>query len=483
MHRIFLPSVMIALTIGAAGVAAQEHAIVTGTVAYRERIALPPTATIEVTLEDVSRADVTSDVIARTQLIGGRTPMAFELPFEVDDIDGSRRYAVRARIVDGDRVLFTTANNALVLTQGHGNRAEVMLAMVASPVPPPPEPRPSSAPAADMEPLAEILPRPIELAGLPASFSGTLACPDCRGIRYELNLFPDDSFFLRTTRLGVKPEAAEDHLGSWVRSSDRRSVVLESSRGTREVFASQDARTLRKLGPDGRPVGAVGLRDLRRASRFSPVDVRASMSGIVRAEGDVLEFTECSTGQRWPVTPNDVATQLRTAALKAGTRAGNAVYATIDGRVSVTASRLGQGSVDVARVVETANGKSCAPRFASVPLDGTSWRLTTLAGSAIPESTAIPTAGTVVPSLVFNADSSSFGGNGGCNRLTGAYRTNGEALRLQGIGTLKACAEGTEREALFRGALNDTRSYRILGRTLELVGPERQTLATFEATD
>ena len=114
-----------------------------------------------------------------------------------------------------------------------------------------------------------------------------------------------------------------------------------------------------------------------------------------------------------------------------------------------------------------------------MPLEKTSWRLTRLAGSAVVAQPG--PAGT--PGLTFREDSSSFGGHGGCNRVTGAYRTNGEDLRLQGIGTLKACATISDRETQFRTALIDTRSFRILGRTLELFNSDRRPIARFEAVD
>jgi putative lipoprotein len=203
------------------------------------------------------------------------------------------------------------------------------------------------------------------------------------------------------------------------------------------------------------------------------------MIGVYRFEAGLAEFTECSTGQRWSVTTTDAAGELRAAAARAGGRAANAVFATVEGRVTARAPATGQLSLDVARVVNTTAGRSCAARFASVPLEKTSWRLTRLGGAAVPAQPGLAAA----PGLVFRDDSGSFGGNGGCNRVTGGYQTNGEDLRLQGIGTLKACPTVTDRETLFRSALNDTRSYRILGRTLELFNGDRQAVARFEAVD
>ena len=57
---------------------------VTGTVTYRERIALPPTAVIKVQLVDVSRADTPAIVLGEqiTQAAGKQVPFAFEIQFD-----------------------------------------------------------------------------------------------------------------------------------------------------------------------------------------------------------------------------------------------------------------------------------------------------------------------------------------------------------------------------------------------------------------
>lgn len=46
-----------------------SRATVTGTVTYRERIALPPGATVTVRLQDVSRADAPAEVLAEEMIV------------------------------------------------------------------------------------------------------------------------------------------------------------------------------------------------------------------------------------------------------------------------------------------------------------------------------------------------------------------------------------------------------------------------------
>ena len=103
------------------GSAAEPQAVLTGTVTYRERIALPPNARVEVRLEDVSQADAPADEIASQTIAanGKQVPIPFELRYLPKDIDPSHRYAVRASLTsaEGD-LMFTTAMQYPVLTGG-----------------------------------------------------------------------------------------------------------------------------------------------------------------------------------------------------------------------------------------------------------------------------------------------------------------------------------------------------------------------------
>ncbi|HZL85692.1 MAG TPA: YbaY family lipoprotein, partial [Candidatus Krumholzibacteria bacterium] len=81
----------------------------TGNVLYRERMMLPPGATVTVTLEDVSRADAPAVQLAQTvfQPQGG-PPFPFSLEYDPARITAGARYAVRARIDNQGQLLFTT---------------------------------------------------------------------------------------------------------------------------------------------------------------------------------------------------------------------------------------------------------------------------------------------------------------------------------------------------------------------------------------
>jgi putative lipoprotein len=112
----------------AAGCASRAPAQVKGTANYHERMALPPGAVFEATLEEVSKADAPSEVIAGTRLQAPPgPPIAFEIPYDAARIDARHRYVVRARILVDGELLFTTDRSHLVLTGGQGSDVSLLL--------------------------------------------------------------------------------------------------------------------------------------------------------------------------------------------------------------------------------------------------------------------------------------------------------------------------------------------------------------------
>ncbi|MDM0052462.1 YbaY family lipoprotein [Variovorax sp. J22R115] len=106
---------------------------VTGSVTFRERIALDPSAEIVVHLLDVSRMDVAAVVLAeqRIRADGRQVPFNFALSVDPARIDPRMRYNVSARILQGDKLLFISDTAYPVLTQGRGTTADLMLVRVA----------------------------------------------------------------------------------------------------------------------------------------------------------------------------------------------------------------------------------------------------------------------------------------------------------------------------------------------------------------
>lgn len=107
---------------------------VSGTLSYLQRIALPPDSEVIVQLRDVSRADASAVVLAEQRFkTRSQVPLPFELVVDPARIDPRLRYAVAARIERGGRLMFINDKVYPVLTQGSGNRTELILHMVSRP--------------------------------------------------------------------------------------------------------------------------------------------------------------------------------------------------------------------------------------------------------------------------------------------------------------------------------------------------------------
>jgi len=111
---------------------------ITGSVTYRERVALPPSAVVKVRLVDVSRADAPATVIGEQVIkaAGRQVPFAFEIAYDPKRIEERFTYAVQARIEDEDgRLRFISDRHYPVLTRGAGRHVDLVLIAAAAPAP------------------------------------------------------------------------------------------------------------------------------------------------------------------------------------------------------------------------------------------------------------------------------------------------------------------------------------------------------------
>ena len=99
-------------------------------VTYRERIALPSDAVIDVQLIDTSVADVAAQTVAEVLINaeGRQVPVPFTLTYDPAKIVPANRYSVRATIRSGDGMLmFSTTQAYPVLTHGAPSKVNLLL--------------------------------------------------------------------------------------------------------------------------------------------------------------------------------------------------------------------------------------------------------------------------------------------------------------------------------------------------------------------
>ena len=115
----------------------EPNASVSGTVTYRERLALTEDAKLIVELRDVSYADAAAPLIARQTIDRpGQVPIKFKVEYSKQDINTRSTYSISARIVESDdRLAFTNDTAYEVITGGNPSKVEMLLVLVQ----PPPE--------------------------------------------------------------------------------------------------------------------------------------------------------------------------------------------------------------------------------------------------------------------------------------------------------------------------------------------------------
>ncbi|EIM15983.1 YbaY family lipoprotein [Pseudomonas chlororaphis] len=94
-----------------------SNASLDGEVFYLQRIALPPAATLSVSLQDVSLADAPAVVLAEQKgPVKGQVPLPFHLSYDPAQVKPGHRYSVSARIELAGKLLFvTTEHNGVKL--------------------------------------------------------------------------------------------------------------------------------------------------------------------------------------------------------------------------------------------------------------------------------------------------------------------------------------------------------------------------------
>jgi putative lipoprotein len=167
-QRLVLAGAAAALVVALVGCrTAGPGTAVRGTASFRERIAVPPSAVFEAVIEDVSRADAPAGVIATRRIENpGNPPYAFTIPYDAAAIDERHTYSVRARILVGDRLLFTTDEITAVITRGNPTAVSLVMRLVGA------------APTEPGPPLEGTTWTLARLGGAPVAVAGGQQVPD-----------------------------------------------------------------------------------------------------------------------------------------------------------------------------------------------------------------------------------------------------------------------------------------------------------------
>lgn len=314
---------------------------------------------------------------------------------------------------------------------------------------------------------------------LPASFSGTLPCPDCEGIRAQLDLWPDGVFHLN--RAGDGTPHRDDDLGRWRRDPGSPVILLYGGREMPLQFEVVGPRTLRALDVFGNPAGNGDRYDLHSDGQLLPADLSGGLHGMFRYLADAPMFEECLTGRRYPVAMEGDYLALERAYLaRPDATPGAPVMASFDGEISRRPPMEGAGTVPtvvVRRFVGVWPGQTCERAMSHASLTPQYWRIVSLRGvtvSLVAEERE--------PHLILRGEAGGYIATAGCDRLKGSYRVSGLQIAFDPPGSAAPCpTELRQRETILLGVLSAARSWKIQGQVLELFDASGTPIAVLEA--
>jgi copper homeostasis protein (lipoprotein) len=433
---------------------------ITGTASIRERIALPADAVFEAVLIDIAIADAPARELGRVRVEpAGQPPFRFTIPYRDSDLSNRGRYAVRATVRQGERLLFTTDTITSVLKGGPQPPVSLQLVQVGAN-------------------------RQAPLGRLPASWRGDLSAGGNTS-RWQVDLAADGTFQLRQSSLpGSKPAAGRNHddIGRWRLEPGSQRLVLQGGREAPVVLQPLDqGAALRRLGLDGQPLPAGGNDRLQRLPAPQPIDPRLHLIGQFRYMADAASIRLCATGAQLPVAMEGDYLALERAYLAAQPAAapGKPMLVNLEGLItSRPSAEPGRGPVRtlvVKRFVGVHPGQGCA----RPELRGQHWQLQALQDGEGPNLFAAPGR---PPELLLAADSDRVSGSGGCNRLVGSARIAGETIQFSPLAsTQMACpAEVMAFERRYSDALARVRRWSIDKRSLLLQDGRGRTLLLFQ---
>ncbi len=189
-------------------------------------------------------------------------------------------------------------------------------------------------------------------------------------------------------------------------------------------------------------------------------------------------FHDCRSGLEWPVEPSGEYRRLEREYAARSAEPGAEPKVSLEGRIEQRARMEGSGTeptLVVEEFVAAMPGETCQPSESWTGLTNSRWRPVRIGELNVTVADAQHE-----PWLVLEPSSQRLTGSGGCNRFSGSYTAGRDTLRFGRIvATMMACPD-MKTESAFLRALNDTRRYRVLGRTLELLDSGGRVLARLE---
>lgn len=315
--------------------------------------------------------------------------------------------------------------------------------------------------------------------GGPVSWQAEVSCPGCSERWLTLTLFPDGFFRLRERYLAPGGGRGEDFhdLGRWsLADGDASRLMLRGGSEQPRQFRLNPDGSLRMLDSAGHELVSIREYLLPRLPRPDMISDAMRLLGFYVADGGAGLFTECLTGQVWPLAKNAVGAELAARHATLAARPGVAPpLVAVVGRFQGSTPWSNQpGQLEVVQLDRFWPGEQChrGPFAPAQPLQATAWQLIELDGERLPHHALDPMA--MRPQLRLRADGRLLLQTG-CNRVSGSYLRAGDQISFPRLVTTRmSCAPMImQREQTLLASLRVVRQWRMVGNQLELSDGER----------
>jgi len=137
MTRLRTLTILFTLLVGACSTMPQ-NALITGSLSYRERIALPPGAKAEIAVVPAAPANAAA-ILKRDVPVQGQVPLPFQLELPSGALDPGQHYILRGSIAGGDGAPLWRGDSATPIDPGQRKQdiGMIVLAHVTPPLPKP----------------------------------------------------------------------------------------------------------------------------------------------------------------------------------------------------------------------------------------------------------------------------------------------------------------------------------------------------------
>jgi copper homeostasis protein (lipoprotein) len=205
---------------------------------------------------------------------------------------------------------------------------------------------------------------------------------------------------------------------------------------------------------------------------------QAVMVGMFQYMADAPNFTDCTTGKRYPVAMEEDYISLEKTYLNTQSEPGEMLLVTFEGQIEARPNAEGNELRDhvlVERFEHIWPGETCEKATVRTPLTNTYWKLVETRGKPVethPDQREIH--------ILFRPDNSQLTGFTGCNVLVGNYNTRGNQLAITlKVPPLTACPY-LDDETRLAHTLKHASEFRIHGESMILLARGR-VLSRFKA--